>query len=114
MGFYIAHLVCGLSGEHKLAINASIQSCSDACDATDEDAVSRTCCDYDSFYFQEDAPATATETHTKQTTSAFAFTPHHKVFIELNCAESCCFHQLEKPDILPSVKRHVQLQTFLI
>ena len=103
-----------MSGEHKLAINASIESCSDACDATDEDAVSRTCCDYDSYYFQEDAPATATETNTKQTTSAFAFVPLHKVFTELSCAESCRIHRLEKPDILVSVKRHVLLETFLI
>ena len=114
MGFYVDHMVCGMSGEHKLAINQSIDCCSDSCDRSDEDAVKKTCCDYDSFYFKKDVPATATETKTQKTVSSFAYTPVHEVFVALNCAESCCFHLIDEPDILPSVRRHVLLETYLI
>ncbi|MDA9120488.1 hypothetical protein N9J52_00480 [Flavobacteriales bacterium] len=114
MGFYVDHMVCGMSGEHKLAINKSIDSCSDSCQRSDEDAVKRTCCDYDSFYFKDDIPATATETKTEQIASAFAFAPLNEVFTKLNCVEICCFHLTEEPDILPSVERHILLETFLI
>ena len=114
MGFYVDHMVCGMSGEHKLAINQSIDSCSDSCERSDENAVKRTCCDYDSFYFKDDVPATATETKTKQIASAFAFVPVNDVFTELNCFAICCFYQTEEPDILPSVERHILLETFLI
>lgn len=66
MGFYVDHMVCGMSGEHKLAINQTIDSCSDSCDRTEEEAISRTCCDYDSNYFQEDLPANPSQ-QTKKT-----------------------------------------------
>jgi hypothetical protein len=114
MGFYVDHMVCGMSGKHKLAINKSIESCSDSCERADEDAITKTCCDYDSFYFKDDVPSTAAETKTEQIASAFAFVPLSEVFTKLNCAESCCFHLTEEPDILPSVKRHVLLETYLI
>lgn len=114
IGFYVDHMVCGMSGEHKLAINKSIEACSDSCDATDDNAVKKTCCDYDSFYFKEDLPATAAETSVQKFGSVFAFAPLTEVFPELKCAESCCFHLVDEPDILPSVKRHVLLETFLI
>lgn len=114
MGFYVDHMICGMSGEHKLAINTSIDSCSDSCDRDAENAVKRSCCDYDSFYFQEDVPATSSESKTKNFVSAFKYIPVAKVFTELNCAESCCFHLLEAPDVLPSVKRHILLETYLI
>lgn len=114
MGFFVDHMVCGMSGEHKLAINQSIEACSDSCERSEEDAVKRTCCDYDSFYFKEDVPATSNETKTKPFASAFRFVPLSEVFVELNCAESCCFHLNEEPDILPSVERHILFQTYLI
>jgi hypothetical protein len=74
----------------------------------------RSCCDYDSFYFKEDVAATATETKTNRTFSAFKFVPLREVFALANCAESCCFHLLEAPDVLPSVERHILLETYLI
>ncbi|MCF8464495.1 MAG: hypothetical protein K9G41_06630 [Flavobacteriales bacterium] len=114
MGFYVDHMVCGISGEHKLAINQSIDSCSDSCERSEEDAVKRTCCDYDSFYFKDDVPATSNEAKTKQFVSAFRFVPVKEIFVELNCAESCCFHLVQETSILPSVERHILLQTFLI
>jgi hypothetical protein len=114
MGFYVDHMVCGMSGEHRLAINQTIDCCSDSCERSDEDAVKRTCCNYQSFYFKEDVPATSTESNTKQFASAFRFVPVSQLYVEFNCAESCCFHLFEEPDILPSVERHILLETFLI
>jgi hypothetical protein len=114
MGFYVDHMVCGMSGEHKVAINQSVDGCSNRCDRSEENAVKRTCCDYDSYYFKDEVPATSNDTKTKQIASAFAFIPLHEVFTELSCAESCCFHLVEEPDILPSVERHILIQTFLI
>ncbi|MCF8275151.1 MAG: hypothetical protein K9J17_00335 [Flavobacteriales bacterium] len=114
MGFYVDHMVCGMSGEHKLAINQTIDSCSDSCERADEDAVKRTCCDYESFYFKEDVPATATETSSKTFASAFRFVPLHQVFADLNCAENFCFRLFEETDILPSIERHILLETYLI
>lgn len=114
MGFYVNHMVCNMSGEHKLAINKSIDSCSDVCDSGEDEGISKSCCDYDSFYFQEDVPATASKRNLPNFTSAFKYIPVLEVFVELNCAENCCFHLLEAPDLLPSVKRHVLLETFLI
>ena len=114
VGFFVDHMVCGMSGEHKLAINKAIEACSDSCERSDEDAVKRTCCDYDSFYFKEDVPATSTESNTKQFASAFRFIPVRQLYFEFNCAESCCFQLLQEPDVLPSVERHILLETFLI
>jgi hypothetical protein len=114
MGFYVDHMICGMSGEHKLAINQTIESCGDICDNSEREGISKSCCDYDSNYFQEDVPATSTESKTKHFVSAFKYIPLTEVFTELNCAESCCFHLLEAPDVLPSVKRHVILETYLI
>jgi len=114
MGFYVDHMVCGMSGEHKVAINQSIDSCSDSCERSDENEVKRNCCDYDSFYFKENIPATATEIKTEQIASAFAFVPLYEIFSELNFAKSYCFRLLDEPDILPSVERHILIQTFLI
>ena len=114
MGFFVDHMVCGMSGEHKLAINQAIEACSDNCEPSEENAVSRTCCDYNSFYFKEDVPATSTETKTKKLVSAFKFISIHELFADLNWAECSCFQPLQEPDILPSVERHILLQTFLI
>ena len=114
MGVFVDHMVCGMSGEHKLAINKTVESCSDVCDSGDDYGFSRSCCDYESFYFKEDAPATSTETKTKPLGSAFRFIPVRELFAALNCAESCCFHLVEEPDILPSVERHILLETYLI
>ena len=114
MGFYVDHMVCGMSGEHKLAINTSIDHCSDSCERPEENAVQKSCCDYASFYFQEDVPAPATDSKTKPIASAFAFVPLREVFSELNCAESRSFHLFEEPDARPSVKRHILLETYLI
>jgi hypothetical protein len=114
MGFFVDHMVCGMSGEHKLAINTSIDSCSDTCDRDAENEVKRTCCDYESNYFQEDVPATSSEKKVKQTFSAFKFVPLREVFALTNCTESCCFHLVEQPDVLPSVERHILHETYLI
>ena len=114
MGFYVDHMVCGMSGEHKLAINQTIESCSDSCDRSEEEAISRTCCDYDSNYFQEDLPANPSQQTKKQQFSSFRYVPLAEVFESTNCAESCCFNLVDESDILSSVERHILLQTFLI
>ncbi|MFC2175730.1 hypothetical protein ACFLR1_02005 [Bacteroidota bacterium] len=103
-----------MSGEHKLAINASIDHCSDTCDQTDGDTIKRTCCDYDSFYFKEEIPTTVAETKTNQLASAFTFIAVYTVYPDYNSAESSTVHFFDAPDILPSVARHVLLETFLI
>ena len=107
-------MVCGMSGEHKLAINKSIESCGDSCDDSERNAVTKSCCDYDSNYFQEDLPANPSQETEKQQFSAFKYVPLAEVFEPTNCAESCCFHLVDETDILPSVQRHILLQTFLI
>lgn len=114
MGFYVNHMVCGISGEHRLAINKDVNACSDECSSNTANEVKRSCCDFDSFYFKEDVPATSTESRSINLASAYKYIPLAEVFTELNCAESCCFHLLEAPDILPSVERHVLLETYLI
>ena len=115
MGFYVDHMVCGMSGEHKLAINKSIDSCSDKCDRNEgEDAISNSCCDYSSNYFQEDLPANPSQHSKKEQFSSFKYLPITEVFESINCAESCCFHLVDEPDILTSVERHILLQTYLI
>ena len=114
MGFYVDHMICGMSGEHKLAINASIESCSDVCDSSDDYGITKSCCDYDSFYFQEDVPATTSNKKTEKTTSAFTFIPLAQVFAIPNCTENGSFNFTNEPDILPSVERHILLQTFII
>ena len=114
MGFYVDHMVCGMSGEHKLAINQSIQGCSDSCDPSGESGVKRTCCDYDSFYFKEDLPATKTENSTERFASAVKFIAFHRVPLTVKCAEHGFFHLLETPDVLPAVERHILLETYLI
>jgi hypothetical protein len=114
MGFYVDHMICGMSGEHKLAINASIDSCSDVCDSGEDEGVSKSCCDYDSNYFQEDLRVNPSQKTSKQQFSSFKYIPLAEVFTELNCAESFCFHQLETPAALPSVKRHILHETYLI
>lgn len=114
MGFYVDHMVCGMSGEHKLAINQTIESCGDNCDDSERGSVSRSCCDYDSNYFQEDLPANPSQETKKQQFSAFKYVLLAEVFESTNCAESCCFSLIAEPDILPSVERHILLQTFLI
>lgn len=114
MGFYVNHMVCGISGEHKLAINTQVAACSDDCSSDATNEVKRSCCDYDSFYFKDDVPAASSENKVKQTFSAFKYVPLSEVFAQVNCAESCCFHLVEQPDILPSVERHILLETYLI
>ena len=114
MGFYVDHMVCGMSGEHKVAINASIDCCSDSCDRSEEESIDRSCCDYNSNYFQEDLPANPSQETKKQQFSAFKYVPIAGVFESANCAEKCCLHQIDEPDILPSVERHILLETFLI
>lgn len=114
MGFFVDHMVCGMSGEHKLAINQSIESCSDTCDRSEEEAIQKPCCDYDSNYFQEDVPANPTEKTKKQQFSSFKYVPLAEVFESSNCTESCCFNLVDDPDILPSVERYILFQTFLI
>lgn len=114
MGFYVDHMVCGMSGEHKLAINTNIDSCSDSCDRNEENSITRSCCDYDSNYFQEDVPSGPTQTAGKQQLSAFNYQPLNSVFHPSNCAEDCCSGLSDEPDILPSVERHILLQTYLI
>ena len=114
MGFYVDHMVCGMSGEHKLAINTSIESCSDSCDRSEEEAINRSCCDYDSNYFQEDLPANPTQESKNQQFSSFKYVLLAAVFESSNCADKCCFRLIDEPDILPSVERHILLETYLI
>lgn len=113
MGVFVDHMVCGMSGEHKLAINQTIDSCGDTCDDSERDGISESCCDYDSNYFQEDVPVNPTEKTKKQQFSSFKYVSLASVFVAVNCAEYCCF-QLTDDIPIPSVKRHILLETYLI
>ncbi|MGB0369675.1 MAG: hypothetical protein ACPGD8_09730, partial [Flavobacteriales bacterium] len=86
----------------------------DSCDRSSEDAVERSCCDYNSNYFQEDLPANPSPQTEKQQYSSFKYVPVSELFEAVNCAESCCFNLVSEPDILPSVERHILLQRYLI
>lgn len=114
MGFYVDQMICGMTGERTVAINKQVDACSDECENTETESISASCCDFDSFYFQEDIPTTSTESKTKNFASIFKYIPLTEIFTGLNCAESGCFHPLEAPDILPTVERYILLQTFLI
>jgi len=114
MGFYMNHTVCNLSGEQCLSINMPIEDCEDNCNQESGDPFEDSCCNHNNSYFKEDVRATSTKSRTKHIASAFAFIPLHEVFTEVNCAESCCFHLPEAPDSLPSVKRYILLETYLI
>ena len=114
MGFYVDHMVCGMSGEHKLAINTSIDSCSDSCDRSEKESIERSCCDYNSNYFQEDLPANPSQQTKKEQFSSFKYISIREVFEAAKDAESDCFDLVDEPDLLPSVERHILLQTFLI
>ncbi len=114
MGFYVDHMVCGMSGEHKLAINTSIDSCSDSCDRSEKDALTLSCCDYESNYFQEDLPANPTENTKKQQFSSFKYIPLSQVFKSTKCVANFGLHLVENPFVLTSAERHILLQTFLI
>ena len=113
MGVFVDHMVCGMSGEHKLAINQSIESCSDTCDRSEEESVDRPCCDYDSNYFQEDVPVNPTEKTKKQQFSSFKYIPLANLFEVENCAEACCF-SIHDDEPIPSVKRHILFEIYLI
>jgi hypothetical protein len=112
MGFYVDHMVCNMSGEHKLAINKSIEACTDTCKKTDGESVDKPCCDYDSNYFQEDVPVNPTQKTQKQF-SAFKFIAV-SAFIQLKSdVESSDF--LVQDDVpIPSVRRHILFETYLI
>ncbi len=114
MGFYVDHMVCGMSGEHKVAINQAIESCSDSCDRSEENAVKRTCCDYDSYYFKDEVPATSSERTVKPIISAFRFIPLRDLLSVFRTEENKSLTLVEDPVILPSVERHILIQTFLI
>lgn len=105
-------MVCGMSGEHKLAINQSIESCSDTCDRSEDESVEKPCCDYDSNYFQEDVPVNPTQKTQKQF-SAFKFIPVSAFFQLKSDVESSKFLVLDDVPI-PSVKRHILFETYLI
>ena len=114
MGFYVDHMVCGMSGEHKVAINASIEPCSDSCDRSEEEALDRSCCDYNSNYFQEDLPVNPSQESKKQQYSSFKHGPVSEIVQPAQCVETFCIHLIDEPDILPSVERHILLETYLI
>ncbi len=114
MGFYVDHMVCGMSGEHKVAINQAIDSCSDSCDREEENTVKRTCCDYDSYYFKDEIPATNSERTVKPIVSAFRFVLLSDLFPVFKTEQTQAFLLVPEPDILPSVERHILIQTFLI
>ena len=112
MGVFVDHMVCGMSGEHKLAINQTSDSCGDTCDDSERAGISRSCCDYDSYYFQEDVPVNPTQNTQKQF-SAFKFIPV-SAFIQLKFdVESAEFLVLDDVPI-PSVRRHILFETYLI
>jgi hypothetical protein len=114
MGFYVDHMVCGMSGEHKVAINASIEPCSDSCDRSEEEALDRSCCDYNSNYFQEDLPVNPSQESKKQQYSSFKHGPVSEIVQPAQCVETFWVHLIDEPDILPSVERHILLETYLI
>ncbi len=114
MGFYVDHMVCGMSGEHKLAINQAIDACSDSCSRSEENGVKRTCCDYDSFYFKDEIPATSSEKTVAPIVSTFRLVSLTDLFPAFRAEQTQSLQLVEDPVILPSVERHILIQTFLI
>lgn len=114
MGFFVDHMVCQMSGEHKLAINKPIESCTDSCPRGDTDQVDNSCCDYDSFYFKDDSFATSADENHKPIASQFAFVSISK-WIESGSRVilkwSCIDHS---PDWQHSVSVLILFQIFLI
>lgn len=114
MGFFVDHMVCGISGTHRLAINAQVDHCSESCSpTTDTHSIKRQCCDYESNYFKEDLLAQYKNEHQKRAITAW------------HCAPVCGL--LAKPIALcktafspfadlppPHVRWHALLQVFVI
>ena len=112
MGFYVDHMVCNMSGEHKLAINQKIDSCGDTCNDSERGSVNNQCCDYNSNYFQEDVPVNPTQKTQKQF-SVFKFIPV-SAFLQLYSeVEPSEFLVLDDVPI-PTVRRHILFETYLI
>lgn len=114
MGFFVEHMVCGMSGEHKLAINKTIDSCTDVCTRSDADVVGKSCCDYDSFYFKDDVPATTVQKTVKKTISSFSFKRFSESRFAVKCKDADGYLPFQEPDELVGVDTYILYQTFLI
>lgn len=113
MGFFVDHMVCLMSGEHNLAINTQVEHCSDSCDMEAE-TVAKTCCDYDSFYFKDDTPASASEQKNEWNRSAFAYLSVSSFLAKLNPETTIPDLHWDQPQPLPGVKRFILLETYLL
>ena len=114
MGFFVDHMVCSISGTHRLAINAQIDDCSDSCSRTaDTHAVERECCDYESNYFKED-PLTQQKDERQDVVLFPAQVFPLRITVALPVAlRKAAFSPF--PDLPPPhVRWHVLLQVFVI
>lgn len=115
MGFFVDHMVCGMSGRHSIAINTQVEQCSATCERPSQGhSVSKDCCNYDSNYFKEDFLTQQKDEREAVTFSAFHFIP-----VEVFIAETFVIVEAALPrfpDLPPSssVRTHVLHQVFLV
>jgi len=114
MGFFVDHMVCSISGSHKLAINFTLEGCSASCSRTsDTHSVKRECCDYESNYFKEDLRAQHKDEHQIITLSGLYTLPLRAI---LQMPAAICKATFTRFYDLPPrhVRWHVLLQVFVI
>lgn len=115
MGFFMDHMVCGMSGRHSIAINAQVEHCSASCERPTEDhAVSNDCCNYDSNYFKEDFLTQQKDERETITLSAFHFIPVEVFIAETFPIVGAALPRFPDLPPPPSVRTHVLHQVFLI
>ncbi len=114
MGFFVDHMVCGMSGEHKIAINQSVEHCSKDCDRSESESVKKSCCDYDSNYFKDDLKSSSLDSDKKIQFSAFHFIPLATVCTLSLENDDAVSPPTDRAALFPSVRRYLLLETFLI
>ncbi len=114
MGFFVDHMVCSISGKHRLAINAQVSECSDSCSRkADIHTLQRECCDFDSNYFKEDVLAQYKEEQQKSIVALSDYIPVRGLLalpVALCKAAFSPFADLPPPH----VRWHLLLQVFVI
>ena len=116
MGFFVDHMVCSMSGQHFMAINAQVDHCSETCTLPAEGmSIQRHCCDYDSNYFKEDFLTQQKDERETITHSAFHFIAVSEFLLrEFPSGNDAAIARVPDLPPLPSVRRHVLHQVFLI
>jgi hypothetical protein len=114
MGFFVDHMVCSISGTHRLAINTQVDHCSDSCSRTsDTHSVKRECCDYESNYFKEDVLSHQKKERKDSVLLTAQLIPSRIVLALPVALRKVAFSPF--PDLPPPhVRWHVLLQVFVI